>query len=336
LEAEGLHEEQNRSIGMSPRTIGLVFAVADVLNASGGPLYAAIIRVGPGGDFSDIQPAIDAAVDGDVILVEPGTYNRFRLAKGVVIRSAAPGRRFDVQAVYAEPSVVLEHTAPSQKAAISGKSVLVAVTSVGWDAFVWLRNCQGELILDNVAVVVDLADGYAHNRRLLVESCTNVAIVDLQATTRSNPYIFSGYHELPTAEISSSQVRISNSELHGTTGYYNGPIGVLVKNSLLVLSSTNVFGGNAEDCTELPGDGGDGIVAVNSHVVIIGDASHRVEGGDGSDARCYGFAGGDGGAGFRGESATVSFVGLKAGLEVAATLPEVMARIGWETSRALT
>ena len=47
-----------------------------VLLAIGAPCGAATIVVDPGGggDFTEIQPAIDAAADGDTVLVKSGEY----------------------------------------------------------------------------------------------------------------------------------------------------------------------------------------------------------------------------------------------------------------------
>ncbi|MFN0241526.1 MAG: hypothetical protein ACKVWV_01410 [Planctomycetota bacterium] len=40
---------------------------------------AGVIVVGPGQPFTDLRAAVDAAEDGDTVLVKPGTYNGFRL-----------------------------------------------------------------------------------------------------------------------------------------------------------------------------------------------------------------------------------------------------------------
>lgn len=41
---------------------------------------------GQGVDFTDVQPAVDAAVNGDIVLVRPGTYTLFRISgKGLTV-----------------------------------------------------------------------------------------------------------------------------------------------------------------------------------------------------------------------------------------------------------
>lgn len=62
-------------------------------------LLAKVWHVGPGGDFAQIQPAIDAAADDDIILVLDrdrktrafeGAYDPFVLNKGVTVRASGP------------------------------------------------------------------------------------------------------------------------------------------------------------------------------------------------------------------------------------------------------
>lgn len=72
-----MHQERPR--------IAARLGIAVVLFALGAPVaLAKIWRVGgDGADFDQIQPAIDAARDGDVILVRPvHAYKSFVLEKG--------------------------------------------------------------------------------------------------------------------------------------------------------------------------------------------------------------------------------------------------------------
>src|SRR5262245_24123022 len=49
------------------------------------------VDAGGSGNFTTIQAAIDAAAPDDVILVKPGTYAEFRLAKSLTILGPANG-----------------------------------------------------------------------------------------------------------------------------------------------------------------------------------------------------------------------------------------------------
>jgi hypothetical protein len=289
--------------------VSVVGTMLVVLAISVTDVDAAIIRVGPGGDFADIQPAIDAAVDGDVILVQPGTYTPFRLAKGVVIRSAAAGQRFNVQPDEVTPYVSVESISTVQKAGISGMKVLpVQVSPSTWEAYLWLRDCQGEVVLENVLIYMDTWG--AHNRRLLIQSCANVAVVDLQVETWSYPN--STPRDEGTVQVFASQARISNSLIQAGTGFRQAA-GIEVRDSTLILSTTDVFGGNGDSCVYGSTlDGGDGIIADNSQVMAIGSVDNLIEGGYGGSGYECG-QGGEGGAGFRGYSALVSLVTVEGG-----------------------
>src|SRR5262245_39676927 len=72
----------------------LLFAAAMALLASS--LAAQPVHlVGPGG-FAQIQAAINAAANGDVIVIQGGTYLPFTLTKDLTL-TAAPGATVDVQ-----------------------------------------------------------------------------------------------------------------------------------------------------------------------------------------------------------------------------------------------
>ena len=48
---------------------------------------------GPGVDFTDIQPAIDAAAPGDLIVVRNGDYNGFILFKDLILAAVNEAQR---------------------------------------------------------------------------------------------------------------------------------------------------------------------------------------------------------------------------------------------------
>jgi hypothetical protein len=75
----------------SALVLGLIAALAPALTAQGrvwvvddGPLAA---------DFSALQPAVDAAAEGDILLVMPGNYASFKITgKSLTVTAEHPGR----------------------------------------------------------------------------------------------------------------------------------------------------------------------------------------------------------------------------------------------------
>ncbi len=61
-------------------TVGMIatvypaFLLGVLIILSTGALSGETLRVGPGEAYTDIQSAIDAAKDGDTVLVDPGEY----------------------------------------------------------------------------------------------------------------------------------------------------------------------------------------------------------------------------------------------------------------------
>ncbi len=61
--------------------LGGLFALADTSSAG-----VIVVDAAGGGSFTQIQPAVDAAIDGDTILVKPGNYAAFTInAKGLTV-----------------------------------------------------------------------------------------------------------------------------------------------------------------------------------------------------------------------------------------------------------
>ncbi len=273
---------------------------------------------GSGADYDQIQPAIDAAQDGDVILVRPGTYEPFVLDKGVIVRSStAP---FEVAA-----TVQIVGIPAGLRAGIAGMD---STTALG------ISDCGGEVVLENITL--HQSGFLATNRLLSVVSSANVSFTDLTATSDGS-MLFGGEPSDPrdVIRIENSRVRMADVTVRGcsgfvTTGLPGGP-GIGLQSSLLVLSSPLIRGGAGANggCGYDPsqghywldgGHGGDALRASDSTVTILGTESHELRGGDGGPADdCGAGRQGNGGAGGTGlrlddtSSAEVSRVVLLGG-----------------------
>jgi hypothetical protein len=133
------------------------YPVAMAVLAAAYPLAAqAVHTVGPGG-FAQIQAAIQAAVDGDTIVVQPGTYLPFHLTKGLRI-TAAPGALVDIQ----DPNpwnTAITTLQPSTQATIVGLRFRISTLP-------WYANTQVR-VLGGVAAFADCAfEGHGYLQML--------------------------------------------------------------------------------------------------------------------------------------------------------------------------
>jgi hypothetical protein len=114
--------------------------------ALGAPLaaQAAVWTVGgPGGQFADIQSAIHAASDGDVILVQPGFYGGFTLdAKALVL--AVDG---DSTARASIGAFEVRNLGPGQSCVIRNFTNSASVFGPNATSQVW--NCAGPVLLED-------------------------------------------------------------------------------------------------------------------------------------------------------------------------------------------
>ena len=75
-----------------------------------------VIVVGAGGQFSTIQPAIQAAQPGDVVIVRSGTYPAFFVDRGITV--IGEGATLTVPVHY--PSINVSNIPPGQRAVVRG------------------------------------------------------------------------------------------------------------------------------------------------------------------------------------------------------------------------
>lgn len=260
------------------------------------------------GDFTQIQPAIDASQDGDVILVRvsaPFSYDTFVLSKGVMIRASdAPFTMVEDAEVYVRDITL------GKRAGISGVSLSTGVTYHASTAL-HVDDCGGEVVLESVQLTAH--DGVSS--RLVIHNCDNVSMTSLD--------VLSGGVQIDNSYVRLSEVKV----IMGTDvecGECVGIDAVQVTNSHIVLAGATVKGGNGSKGSwfghaAIPGgDGGVGLRAANSSIIMVGPG--QIHGGNGGDGGDDGFGnktpGGDGGNGFDGDSGLASrmtFLGGKGG-----------------------
>jgi hypothetical protein len=231
---------------------------------------------GPGVDFTDLQPAIDAASPGDLVVVRAGEYGPFVLDIGLRI-VAEPGP---------QPHV--------------GESGELRDVPAGWRALVaglrldmlYAHDCEGDVLVD--ACTLGMKVG---RPSLLVERC------DLVVMSRSQVKGISGGQEMPpiyppnaerAAEVTDSTVAWSACTLEGGSGgtHYKadgkpGEPAVWASHSTLFCQTSHIQGGHGgkywgpypDEYISDGGDGAPGLLLDACHVEIFGRATDLVIGG---------------------------------------------------------
>ncbi len=248
---------------MSPRSFltGLAILATTVVS------HASVLVVAPSGaPFTTIQAAVDAAVDGDVVLVRPGTYGGFTLnAKSLALVSDPAG------AAHIAGATQITNVGVGRITSLSGFAVsagdLIAT------------DCAGSLRFE--ALTSDLPSvsqtTYAH--ALLLSDCADVAILRclLQGSPShgsfpSDPGQGLAFNDSNVAIYDSSIVGGKGSDAHyiGVGGSSQPPLfGAkgceVVGSSHLLLAGSTITGGEGGGglpgiCFPGPTNGGSGAV----------------------------------------------------------------------------
>ena len=265
---------------------------------------------GPGADFTEIRAAARRAEHGDLILVNPGMYQAFELSVGATVKA--------VSSPFMAPSVWIHGIVAGQRAAVSGM-ILEAGPTAGWSALI--QDCEGEVLLESVEV----RDPFGFERtRLFVADTLSLTITDMRM--QAGGTVFGIAHA--SVWLERSRVRMSEIEIEGIQGVgggsgFDGERGgpaIKLVDSHLVLSRPRIRGGKGGDIDfgcgfqGIAGDGGPGILAQGSDVIVLGSGDDYVEGGAGGNSgRCDNYFAGDGGAGYDGDRGLVSRVRVSGG-----------------------
>lgn len=252
-----------------------LFAAALVMATSASLAQADVLTVGVGEDFEQIQDAVMAAADGDVLLVKPGTYTTVRISNKsltIVGDGGVPEieRSVRVLDLSAEKLVVLQN--------LRNKGI---GATFGYKHGLEILDCQGQVVVDSC-----IWSGVAAPR-------VGVSVERSDAVTISNTTCVGLYGPEPAGSggagllVIDSRVSIENCTLRGGSGGNgdSGPdlldggdgghaIEVDGTSARVHVAGTTLIGGKGgqEDCSfgecgEV-GLGGSAVVAAGSGALI--------------------------------------------------------------------
>lgn len=231
---------------------------------------------GPGVDFPELQPAVDAAEDGDLILLHPGSYSHAAIhgkSLSVVVDGepgsatvAAPFSLFSPAA----PALLVEGLGAGQSVIVRGLSLLT-LGFLPQDIVLRVEDCDGPVVLEDC--IIDNSDGYA----AAVRTSLSVAFVG----SRFDPGL-SFYDSVAGAHLTRP--------------------GLDVESATVFLYDCEVLGSIGPDAQSLPfiphtppGEGGE---AVRLHLSTLFASGSSLQGGDGGSSEATvcdpGSDGGDG------------------------------------------
>ena len=264
---------------VSSWTMSLASLVGFAAPAAAGNVL--VVDAGGGGAFTDIQPAVDAAVDGDTILVKTGTYGAFAVADkalaivgdtGAVVEIGGAVRVYNLSA---GKTVVLESLSTTQSSGGTASRGLYLSDDAG---SVRIEGCT---FVGATGTIPSHRSGW---EGAFVESCSDVAFTHCRLDGGENR---EGYVDgLP-------------NQLPG-----DGGDALLVEHSTVVLHDCTVRGGrgwNGQQATGYDGGwGGHGAELTDSTLLASASSFTGANGGWGDMLHCGGlWFGGSAGYGLR-------------------------------------
>ncbi|MBL8899134.1 MAG: hypothetical protein JNM84_15960 [Planctomycetes bacterium] len=204
---------------------------------------------GAGSDFRAIQAAVDAAVDGDAILIRSGTYVETVLidGKGLTISGLGGFLLVPPAISAANPAVFEVRNLPAGREAHFRGFGVLRLSGVSGDAFV-LRDNTGRVWCEELSL--DSYDGPA----LRIDGCAEVLLRNVFAQSNAAILDASGVPSpAPGAVIERSlHVELSGGEVRGShgpplrftpTAPIEGGTGLVVRDAAVALSSCQLQGG---------------------------------------------------------------------------------------------
>lgn len=230
-------------------------------------LQTLVVDAGGGGDYASLDAAIAAAADGDVLLVQPGTYAGFSTDKALSILGPGSG----------PAPVIVGDCEVAEAAAFTLAGLEVEGT-------VLVRDVPGRLELDALSIA---GVGFP----LTITRCAQALVQRSTVAGDRHPYsLWSFVDPLAALRVEDSLLVAVQSTLTGGDGtlpdldYAPGAHGLRALGSSVTLVGCDVIGGDGGVYLTLGifcEPGGDGLRAEGSTVVLRG-FENEVSGGAGS------------------------------------------------------
>lgn len=256
-----------------------------------------VVDGGGSGDFTDIQPAVDAAVEGDEIWILVGDYGTVTVSgKSLhLVGQVGPG---GWPPIYCD-QVLVENLGPQQRVLISGLVIEEDSTAGGVELVV--RDCIGAVRMQHCRIGEYNSWATTSDPVARVRNSRNIAFLSCRFYAQDSSVTPGVRLEDSSVSFWSCHVRGSNGE--GSTGEpwnneqgTDGATGCEIVSSFLFAAETTFWGGHGADCVcGEPGDGGNGMeVSGDSRVELLSCAVRGGFGGGNWGWGCYWGDGEDG------------------------------------------
>lgn len=218
--------------------------LASIAGAVPGAVW--VVDDGGGADFTDVQPAIDAAAHGDTILIRPGSYGGFTIVDKALSLVSDGGQPPRIQDLAAVAGLAADH--PVNLAGLNLRRGLVLIDSDGQVLCSDLVCEWPELTESNVSL--------SHR----VSNCQTVIFSRCSLKGRDGAMVYWNY---------------------GGWDGVDGENGLDVQGSRVALYGCQIQGGTGGDCIDgnsiycedsRPSSGGDGILATGNSLLYLDDS----------------------------------------------------------------
>ncbi len=233
-------------------------------------------------DFSSITKAILSASEGDVLLVQPGTYDPFELDKSLAIIAPAGASR--------------PYVAGTSRASGVNECSFVRLSFEVLE----LSSIAGRVVIDDCQIKPPFEYGLFYFGPSVALKAAECAQVLVTRTSVEGPHAFedspdgSTYCAVHLIETEAAFIQCSLKGGQGGDGsieyaFLTGGTGLRAESSTVSLAGTNVFGGHgASACGAIGcagcgsfcgGPGGNGVWTTSSDLTARGDPSNVIRGG---------------------------------------------------------